>query len=136
MKSLDEILKMDNPSEYLYEYARENGRLEPKWEELLLSFGDPRWLYFYAYNIIKERWLEAEKYIKKNPHWTCWYAYDIIKGRWSEAEEIIKKNPAYAYLYVRDIIKGRWEEAEEHIKKDPYWWRRYNIECPNIMTEL
>ena len=99
MKSLDEILRMDNPSEYLYEYAERNGRLEPKWEELLLSLGDPHWLYRYA--------------------------TDIIKRRWGEAEEHIKKDPEYAYCYIINIIKGRWEKAEEYIMRDPHWWRLY-----------
>ena len=75
MKSLNEILKMDNPSEYLYKYARENGRLELRWEKLLLSLRDPRWLYYYTRYVIKDRWPEAEEYIKKDPEW--WERYCI-----------------------------------------------------------
>ena len=130
MKSLDEILKMGDPSEYLYEYAEENRRLKPKWEELLLLLGDPHWLYLYTKNIIKGRWLEAEEYIKKSPARAYWYIKDVIKDRLEEAEETIKKDPYWAYWYARNIIKGRWGEAEEIIKKDSehaYWYARYVI---------
>jgi len=46
-------------------------------------------------------------------YWLYWYARDVIKDRWPEAEEYIKKDPKHAYWYARDIIKNRWHEAEE-----------------------
>ena len=82
-------------------------------------------LYYYARNIIKGRWSEAEKYIMKNPGWACWYALDITKARWPEAEPIIIKNSKYAYIYAYDVIKGRWSEAEPYIKQDKRWWNLY-----------
>ena len=125
MKSLDEILKLENPSKYLYEHAYKNGQLKSKWEKLLLLLGDPFWLYRYTRYVIKDRWPEAEEYIKKSPEWAYWYTYHIIKGRWEEAEEYIKKTPRWAYYYARHIIKRKWFEAEEYIKKNPYWWIEY-----------
>jgi hypothetical protein len=62
----------------------------------------------------------------ENPKWAYWYAHDVIKGRWSEAEPVIMKGPKWAYFYTHDIIKGRWSEAEPFIMKDSkYYAKRY-----------
>ena len=131
MKSLDEILKMGDPGRYLYEYAYINGRLEPKWEELLLLLGDLHWIHWYAYCIISRRWFKAEEIIRKDPEYAYYYARDIIESRWLEAEEIIKKDSTWAYYYAANIIGERWLEAEEYIKKDLYWQlycEHFNVE--------
>jgi hypothetical protein len=90
---------------------------------------DPQWAYRYALNIIKYRWLEAERYITKDPEWAYRYALNVIKGRWTRAERYIIKDPCYAYSYAKDIIKGRWLEAEQYIIKDSQWtyWYASNI---------
>ena len=79
------------------------------------------WAYWYAKNIIKDRWPEAEEIIKNDPKWSYYYARDVIKGRWLDAEEYIKKDPEWAYRYAKDIIKGRWLEAEYIIKTSQHW---------------
>ena len=93
MKSLDELLKMNENerAEYLYEEAKKLGkRLDPIYEEI----------------------------IKVNPEYACWYAENIIKDRWKEAEPYIIKNPEWIYEYCLNVIKGRWPEAEPYIMKD------------------
>ena len=47
------------------------------------------------------------------------YAKDVIKGRWREAEPFIleSNNPLIKFLYAKDVIKGRWYEAEPYIVK-------------------
>jgi len=40
---------------------------------------DPKQAYWYAREIIKDRWLEAEEYIIKDSVWAHWYARDVIK---------------------------------------------------------
>jgi len=64
------------------------------------------------------------------PYWAVWYARDVIKGRWLEAEDIIKTDPFRAYLYARDIIEGRWLEIEDTIAESEwaYWYTREVIE--------
>jgi|LakMenEpi03Aug12_release.lakeMendotaPanAssembly.Ray.scaffolds.fasta_scaffold1006014_2 hypothetical protein len=42
--------------------------------------------------------------IKKDSFCAYWYAREVMKGRWIEAEEIIKKNVSYAINYAR----GSW----------------------------
>ena len=59
-------------------------------------------------------------FLLKNPKWAYWYAYEVIKGRWEEAEPFIIKDPQYAYRYSRNIIKGRFKEAEPFFMKDPH----------------
>jgi len=55
----------------------------------------PRIIYNYAFYYLKKRWLEAEEYILKEPHYACWYAINIIRGKWPEAEKVIKSNLLY-----------------------------------------
>ena len=38
--------------------------------------------------------------IKKDPEYAYYYAKEVIKGRFLEAEEYIKKYPYYASLYA------------------------------------
>jgi hypothetical protein len=57
------------------------------------------YIYFYAYYVIKGRWLEAEETIKKDPKHAVFYAMNVIKDRWIEAENIILKEPISTYFY-------------------------------------
>ena len=92
---------------------------------------NPGEAYYYAKDVIKGRWPEAEPYIiqgaNSNDKFSIGisiivnYARDIIGGRWPEAEPVIMKNPEYAYQYARDVIGGRWPKAEPYIMKDPVW---------------
>jgi predicted Zn-dependent protease len=61
----------------------------------------------------------------KNPQLICYYAIEIIKGRWPEAEPNIVKDPQWACFYASHMIKGRWPEAEPYIMKDPFWAENY-----------
>jgi hypothetical protein len=76
------------------------------------------YLGWYACNVIKDRWPEAEPIIMQNAAWTYWYARYAIKDRWPEAEPLIMKNAAYAYRYACSVMQGRWLEAEPIIMKD------------------
>lgn len=40
-----------------------------------------------------------------------WYARDVIGERWLEAEPIIAKDELSAFAYARNVIKGPWPEA-------------------------
>ena len=109
-------------------------------EEMLLGFGQTilkieggsyyqyyllKKMYEYAKVIKKDRWLEAEKLIKKEPEIAYLYAKFVIKGRWPEAEKLIKKEPEIAYIYAKFVIKGRWPEAEKNIRKCSSSARKY-----------
>ena len=52
------------------------------------------------------RTLGLEKY-GKDPRWAYWYALEVIKGRWPEAEEYIKKDPEIASYYAEHVMKDR-----------------------------
>jgi hypothetical protein len=39
--------------------------------------------------------------IATSPYAAYWYARDVIKGRWPEAEPRIMTDPEWAYLYVK-----------------------------------
>ena len=93
-------------------------------EDKLLALEVPSALCFYAIDVIKDRWLEAEPIIMRDPVWACEYAKTVIKGRWPEAEETILKDHRSMYLYARNVIKGRWPEAERVLiinSKDPIY---------------
>jgi len=94
-------------------------------ESLLEHKQAPYWAYWYAFNIIKGRWPEAEATIMTSPQWAFWYSYNVIKGRWPEAEETIMSDPKWVYMYARYVIGGSWPEAEETIMSDLEWASRY-----------
>jgi len=86
---------------------------------------NPKNAYWYAEDIIKGRWPEAEPVIMTRMLWAYRYAEAIIKGRWPEAEPYIMESVEYAYMYAQFVIKGRWKEAEETIMTEKYWWNKY-----------
>ena len=123
-KIIDIYRKSYNIPRTLYYYARDV--IKGRWPEAEPHIKvDPRWAYWYASDVIKGRWPEAEPYIMKNSEWAYGYARFVIKGRWPEVEPIIKVNPQFAYYYARDVIKGRWPEAEPYIKNSE-WANSYN----------
>ncbi len=50
---------------------------------------------------------QYEFIIKKYPKWAYYYALNVIKGRWHEAEDIIKTDPYYARWYACYVIKDK-----------------------------
>ena len=61
----------------------------------------------------------------KTPNDAYFYALDILKAPWPEAEEYIKQDAHYAYMYARFILKERWPEAEPYIKQNTLSWDEY-----------
>ncbi len=110
---------LKNP-ERAYWYARNviKGRW-PEAEPVIMK--ESKWAYYYAKGVIKGRWPQAEPVIMKESKWAYYYAKDVIKGRWPEAEPHIMKESKWAYYYAKDVIGERWPEAEPHIMKDPVW---------------
>jgi hypothetical protein len=58
----------------------------------------------------KQRDKRLEKIIIKSPLYAYYYAQELIKGRWTEAENIIATSSERAYLYALNIIKGKLPE--------------------------
>lgn len=99
-------------------------------EEMLLGFGQTilkieggsyyqyyllKKMYEYAKVIKKDRWLEAEKLIKKEPEIAYLYAKFVIKGRWPEAEKNIRKCSSSARKYAKYVLKKRWKVIEKNL---------------------
>lgn len=73
----------------------------------------------------------------KCPYWLYWYTYNVLKERWSEAEPTILKSSFHSYFYAKDIIKGRWPEAEDTIKKEILFCYNYkNLKCINTLYNI
>jgi hypothetical protein len=53
---------------------------------------------------------DLEKIIIKDPHYAYYYALEIIKGRWIEAENIISTDSCCAYCYAMNVIKDKLPE--------------------------
>jgi hypothetical protein len=81
--------------------------------------------YMYARDIIKERFVLAEKNISKDPSWSYSYATGILKCRFIEAENRISESPYWSYLYAKDVIKGRFIEGEESISDNEENYSNY-----------
>ena len=105
-------------------------------EKQLLLEKNSHDLYFYAKDIIKGRWPEAEPLIMTDLTWAFYYARNIINGRWPEAEPVIMKDPNMTYHYVRTVIKGRWPEAEKYLIQDNYHWNEYSKLVRNYIHKL
>jgi len=65
---------------------------------------------------------------KRNQEKAVWYAKNVLKSRWPDAEEDIKKSAKWAVVYARDVIGGRWEEAEKFIYKNDKYLAQYGVE--------
>ncbi len=115
-----ETVKSIPSSAYWYAIDVIKGRW-PEAEPTIMK--DPEFAVNYADNVINGRWPEAEPWIMKSPKQSCYYARDVIKGRWPEAEPTIMQDPQWAFYYVCDMIKDRWPEAEpimvQNSKHDP-----------------
>ena len=51
-----------------------------------------------------------------NPKWAYWYARDVMKQRWPEAEPTIRTDPAWAYWYAMDVMKLNEMQARKWSK--------------------
>jgi hypothetical protein len=83
-----------------------DGRNKDFETKLLNSTHNQKKAVWYASNVLKTRWIEAEDAIKRSPRWSVAYAKDVIKGRWEEAEKTISKDPKYLAEYGVEVIKG------------------------------
>jgi len=101
----------------------------PMREQDILDSQDPKQIYFYAAEVKKGRWPEAEPILLTHPYWAYVYANNILKSRWPEAEPMIIDCPQTAYKYARDVIKGRWPEAEDSLITTPSAAYRYFMEA-------
>ena len=110
---------------------------------------DPEVCYYYAKNIIKDRWLEAENTIMRDPERARWYHLYMIDGdpgniinaissvvrSWVKRESNIDKlkslmeppikDPEICCNYASKILHERWREAESLIINYPEWACRY-----------
>ena len=58
--------------------------------------------------------------ISKNAAFAYFYAANVIKERFPEGEEVIGKNVFYlAYYYAVNVLNGRFELGESIIKNSP-----------------
>lgn len=56
-----------------------------------------------------------EPFILKQPKSAYFYAKQVLKKPWEDAEEIILEDPEYSYLYAKNLLKKRWEQAEQRM---------------------
>jgi hypothetical protein len=57
-----------------------------------------------------------ESKVMTDPQWAYWYARDVIKQRWPEAEPIIRTAPGWAYRYAMDVMKLNHTKAKKWSK--------------------
>jgi len=133
----------------------------PESEKDILESQDPKAAYYYAKNVIKGRWPEAEDIIRQSFVYGLWYVQYILKERWPEfepqiaqdtfkayeyavatgkrfleAEPYIMKDPEMAFHYANAVLRNKWPEAEPYIKQDEYYWSRYKSLMEDIGRDL
>jgi lambda repressor-like predicted transcriptional regulator len=85
----------------------------------------PKLAYYYAKNVLKRRWPEAEPYIMKDPVSAYLYTKAVIDGPWPEAEKYILQHANTALAYATNILRKRWPEAEAILKTNDDLWVAY-----------
>lgn len=75
--------------------------------KLLNSTYNHKKLFWYAHNVLKGRWLEAENKISKSSKTSLEYAKYVVKGRWEKGEKSISKNESLLTEYAVDVVKGK-----------------------------
>jgi hypothetical protein len=81
------------------------------WDEFFGHTRAPEWCYWYARNVLRGRWPEAEPAIAQNPEWAYWYAHNILRGRFPEGEPAIATSPYLSYWYGKYIIHGQFPSS-------------------------
>ena len=61
----------------------------------------------------------AVSVILKDPMSSYYYASNIIFERFPEGEEIISQDGTASFLYAKDVIKGRFRAGEKAIEEKP-----------------
>ena len=76
--------------------------------------------YWYAADVLKERFEAGEEIIATNAQYSYWYALDVLKNRFEAGEEIIATDAWCSYRYAADVLKERFEAGEESILNGGY----------------
>ena len=67
---------------------------------------DPKYAYMYAYKVLRplgKRFWEAEPLVAKSDDWAYFYATNILKSRWAEAEPTIAKWGQFRDMYCKEF---------------------------------
>jgi len=75
-----------------------------------------------------KRLTELESIVLTSPKDSCYYAIDIIKSRWIEAEDIIMTDSYLSLIYARYAIKDKLPE-KMHNMMILYAIRNPNNDC-------
>lgn len=73
----------------------------------------------YRYDLGRNARRAAEAKALESAERAYYYAKEVIKGYWPEAEPVMMTDPGLAFRYAKYVIKGRWPEAEAAIMTDP-----------------
>jgi len=89
--------------EQAYCKALQLGKRIPKLEPAISK--DAQCSYFYARDVIKDRFILGEAVIIKNAQYSCWYARYVIKGRLPDFmhNALLLSNDKYAKQYIEFI---------------------------------
>jgi hypothetical protein len=112
-----------------FDYAKLIGRFKLL-EDLLIQLAENDEIYavaccYYAENIIKGRWEEAEYIFAKYPYLSFCYANEVIKQRFSLGEKVISTDAELSVYYAQFVLKDRFILGEKQIAKNEKWLKQY-----------
>ena len=108
------------------EIADNNYEENSELEEVFAT--DTDYSYYYARDVLKDRFELGEEAIARDAYTSYLYANWILGGRFPEAEDTIKQDPESAFDYAKDVLDDRWPAAEEVIRQNSAWWNDYKQE--------
>jgi hypothetical protein len=91
--------------------------------------------YYYARDVLKNRFPKGEDIIATDAHWSYEYAEYVLKPLgvrgFPQGEDAIATDALSSYLYAKDVLKDRFPQGEDAIAtnaNNSYWYARDVLE--------
>ena len=87
---------------------------------------NPKWAYEYVSKHGKDE--DLELIIAKNAEYSYWYAIEVLDDRFELGEKAIAKDSYYSYRYAKIILNGPFKLGELVIAKSTEYSKKYTQE--------
>ena len=84
---------------------------------------NPIWAFDYTSRHGKDE--ELEPIIAKNAECSYWYAIEVLDDRFELGEPTIAKDPYYSYAYAKNILEAPFKLGEPVIAKNEFYSKTY-----------
>lgn len=75
----------------------------------------PSWVYWYACNVLRGRFVEYEHVLLRSRHYAFQYVVDVVEEPFPLFEPVFADHPELAFEYAKIILNGKFEAGEKAI---------------------